>query len=49
LDKDNCFAYPKSNEVYKPYEVCSWPISPAILSETFKSIHFYLAISTDAC
>jgi phosphatidylglycerophosphatase GEP4 len=21
LDKDNCFAYPKSNEVYKPYEV----------------------------
>ena len=21
LDKDNCFAYPKENEVYKPYEV----------------------------
>ena len=25
LDKDNCFAYPKSNEVYKPFEVCSFP------------------------
>lgn len=23
LDKDNCFAYPKSNEVFKPYEVGS--------------------------
>jgi len=22
LDKDNCFAYPKENEVHKPYEVC---------------------------
>jgi len=22
LDKDNCFAYPKENEVYKSYEVC---------------------------
>lgn len=21
LDKDNCFAYPNSNEVHKPYEV----------------------------
>jgi len=21
LDKDNCFAYPKANEVYKPYNV----------------------------
>ena len=21
LDKDNCFAYPKANDVYKPYEV----------------------------
>lgn len=24
LDKDNCFAYPKSNEVHKPYEVGYW-------------------------
>jgi hypothetical protein len=23
LDKDNCFAVPKENEVYKPYTVCS--------------------------
>lgn len=22
LDKDNCFAYPHANEVYKPYNVC---------------------------
>jgi phosphatidylglycerophosphatase GEP4 len=23
LDKDNCFAVPKENEVYEPYTVCS--------------------------
>jgi phosphatidylglycerophosphatase GEP4 len=22
LDKDNCFAYPHSNDIYEPYEVC---------------------------
>ena len=25
LDKDNCFAYPNSNEIYKPYQVGPFP------------------------
>ena len=24
LDKDNCFAYPNSNEIHKPYQVSSY-------------------------
>ena len=27
LDKDNCFAYPESNEIYKPYNVGSFMFS----------------------
>lgn len=26
LDKDNCFAYPNSNDVYKPYQVSSYDL-----------------------
>ena len=26
LDKDNCFAYPNSNVVYKPYQVSSYDL-----------------------
>ena len=29
LDKDNCFAYPHSNSVYKPYEVISYSLRPS--------------------
>ena len=25
VDKDNCFAYPHSNEIYEPYKVCVIP------------------------
>lgn len=25
LDKDDCFAVPETNEVYKPYQVCCGP------------------------
>lgn len=32
LDKDNCFAYPHSNEVFEPYKVCT--ISTSRISET---------------
>jgi phosphatidylglycerophosphatase GEP4 len=29
LDKDNCFAYPQSNTVHKPYEVISPSLRPS--------------------
>lgn len=38
LDKDNCFAVPHSNEVYKPYEVIMAPLNRfPILSVKSKS------------
>lgn len=35
LDKDNCFAYPKSNVVYEPYKVCRSGFSFIIFLSVF--------------
>lgn len=42
LDKDNCFAYPESNEVYKPYQVrwSSFTRTSSLIS-IFLSLHAF--------
>lgn len=38
LDKDNCFAYPKANDVHKPYEVSLLPLFfPILLQQSAPS------------
>lgn len=45
LDKDNCFAMPKENEIYKPYTVCFIPTTLSI--NMLEIIQAYLTLSQE--
>jgi hypothetical protein len=40
LDKDNCFAYPESNEIHKPYNVSSFILFKSLLPKQIRDLPF---------